>query len=114
MKKIFPFITGFIFNVIGFIIGSNFFLPILLKNFTASGEYAFYVIWSISGLILSCLGNLIGILIFSTRNILKTFIGAIIGLFVGIIFAFIPMLFWIGILTIFTGIMIGHGSEKQT
>ena len=102
------FISGLIFNVAGFFVGSNILIQATTKLVSPETEYKAYLLWSISGLLFAWLGNIIGVLIISPQNIKKTLVGSVIGLTIGIILSFIPLFYLGGIVTIFFGTLIGR------
>lgn len=108
------YIIGLVFNICGFFVGSNIFIQFFSKLFSLNSEYKSYLIWCLSGLLISWIGNIIGILIVDFRNVINTIIGSIIGLIIGLALSFIPLFYFLGMITIFLGSMIGHSKNRSS
>jgi hypothetical protein len=106
-----PYISGMIGNLVGFLIGSQFLISRIPGYLHSTSEYWSYVLWCITGLVVVTVGNTVGLLILSRRNILPTVVGATLGLGLGVGFSFVPFLYLAGILSIFFGAMVGHQSK---
>lgn len=104
-----PYIIGFFGNVYGFVIGSMYLIQFMPSLFQPISEYKFALRWAITGLVVATIGNISCVIISSPKNFFSTIIGAVIGLTVGIGASLLhPYLYFIGIMTIFIGIIFGH------
>lgn len=110
-KKISSYFIGFIFNVIGFFVGSNFLINITSKLFIPSSEYESYVVWCITGSMVAWIANLIGVLCFAPSNFYRTLLWSIIGLFIAVLLSFIPYLYFLCMIAIFISCLLGHYSR---
>jgi phosphate/sulfate permease len=111
-KKYIPYISGLFFNLGGFLLGSNLLIQFISKIFVPHTEYQSYLLWCFSGLIVSYIGNVFGVIIFAPQNIKRTLIGSFAGLLIGIGLSFFPLLYIGGIVTIFIGTLLGHFRNK--
>ena len=112
-KKTLPYISGAVLSLICFFVGSNLLVQIFAKLVTLETEYELYLLWCASGLLLSWIGTILGILLISPRNIFRTIVGSSIGLSIGLALSFIPFFYLAGIVTIYIGSLIGHNLEKM-
>ena len=100
-KKLFPYLSGLVFNLAGFFLGSNILIKFVAQLYAPQTEYEAYLLWCFTGLFFSFLGNVLGILVIAPINKLRTLLGAFTGLVVGIGLSFVPLLYFGGIITIF-------------
>jgi len=110
------YIVGMLLNIIGYFIGSNILVQSVSKLFVPKTEYHGYLLWYISGLLIAWTGNVLGILLISPRNIIRTIVGSLVGLAIGLSLSFIPipLLCMGGIVTVFLGSLIGHYKDEDT
>jgi prepilin signal peptidase PulO-like enzyme (type II secretory pathway) len=102
------YIVGLLLNLFGFFIGSNILIQSISKFLVPKSEYQAYLLWCVLGLLMSWIGNIVGILLISHKNVIRTIIGSVLGLAIGLSLSFIPLLFIGGIVSIFLGSLIGH------
>jgi hypothetical protein len=115
-SKIAPYLAGFLLNVVGFFVASNILIEMIAKLFILSTEYQNYLLWCTVGLMGAWIGNIVGVLLLAPKKVLRTIIGSLAGLFIGLMLSFMPMMYFIGIATIFLGTLFGHctGQESVT
>ena len=102
-------------NFIGYFVGSNILVQNVSNLFTPKTEYQGYLLWCMSGLWFAWVGNILGILLISPRNIIRTIIGSLVGLAIGVSLSFVPfpLLCMSGIVTIFLGSLVGHCKNED-
>jgi hypothetical protein len=103
-----PYIIGLFANVIGYLIGSLYITQIIAPMFQPMTEYKGAFLWAITGLVFATIGNILCVIISAPRNVFATIFGASIGLTLGIVVSLFPYAYFIGIVLIFIGTLIGH------
>jgi len=115
-KEPISYVVGMLLNFIGYFVGSNILVQSVSKLIVPMSEYQGYLLWYISGLSVAWVGNVLGILVISPKNVVRTIIGSLIGLAIGLSLSFIPipLLCIGGIVTVFLGSLIGHYKDQKT
>jgi phosphate/sulfate permease len=115
-KETTSYLLGMLLNIVGYFIGSNILVQSFSKLFIPKTEYHGYLLWYISGLLIAWAGNVLGILLISPKNIIRTIVGSLVGLAIGLSLSFIPvpLLSIGGIVAIFLGSLIGHYKHEDT
>ncbi len=115
-KETTAYLVGMLLNIVGYFIGSNILVQSFSKLFVAKTEYHGYLLWYTSGLLIAWAGNILGVLLISPKNIIRTIVGSLIGLAIGLFLSFVPvpLLCVGGIVAIFLGSLIGHYKQEDT